>query len=272
MEVDAAIYNKKGGKKETEHSDHEMEIQLAPADVVYFHSHSKSKFIEINDQFSALKSNEPIVLTGEQGYRTAIVSHGISGKDHCSFYLEVEFLPPKTPLPYINVKPGVRVGICNVDIQDIDKPLGSNPISYAYSSTGKMVSNNRVQSMNQPFYIGDTISVLVKRLPNKPDFLKTKGFGGRTNDTSAKTDKYKDGGKFDRSSKRASEFAGPSEQLPNPDLTAEDLGNLETSEGSYIEFFKNGERQSAQYTDIMEADYFFGVSLYMNAKVGINLG
>lgn len=248
-----------------------MEIQLAPTDVVYFHSFSKSKFIEINDQFAALKSNEPIVLTGEQGYRTAMVSHGISGKDHCTFYMEVEFLPPKTPLPYINVKPGVRVGICNVDIQDTDKPLGSNSISYAYSSTGKMINNSQVQSMNQPFYIGDIISILVKRLPNKPDFLKTKGSSQRLNDKSAKTEKYKET-KYERSSKRITEFSGAAEQPLITELTAEDLNFLETSEGSTIEFFKNGERQSANYTDIFEADYFFGVSLYMNAKVAINLG
>jgi len=87
------------------------------SDVEYFHEFSKSKFVEINpDQFQSLADNKPIVLTGEQGYRSAIVSHGIAGKDHSSFYFEVEMLPAKTPLPFLNIKPAVRVGLCNIDI------------------------------------------------------------------------------------------------------------------------------------------------------------
>jgi hypothetical protein len=113
------------------------------SDVIYFHEYSKSKFAEVApDQFAACETGQPIVVTGEQGYRSAIVSHGISGKEHSSFYFEVEVLPPKTPLPFLNIKPAVRVGICNLDIQHVDKPLGSNLVSYAYASTGKLVNNS----------------------------------------------------------------------------------------------------------------------------------
>jgi len=50
------------------------------------------------------------------------------------------------------------------------------------------------------------------------------------------------------------------------------LKNLEISEGSSISFYKNGVKQSQEFVDIFEADYFAAVSMYMNAKVSINFG
>jgi len=58
---------------------------------------------------------------------------------------------PKTPLPYVNIKPAIRVGVCQVDIQDVDKPLGSNKISYGYASTGKLVNNSKGKTYNQVY-------------------------------------------------------------------------------------------------------------------------
>eukprot|EP00350_Pseudokeronopsis_sp_OXSARD2_P004227 CAMPEP_0170563892 /NCGR_PEP_ID=MMETSP0211-20121228/69626_1 /TAXON_ID=311385 /ORGANISM="Pseudokeronopsis sp., Strain OXSARD2" /LENGTH=102 /DNA_ID=CAMNT_0010882685 /DNA_START=305 /DNA_END=613 /DNA_ORIENTATION=- len=42
-------------------------------------------------------------------------------------------------------------------------------------------------------------------------------------------------------------------------------GDQEVSDGSFIEFFKNGVKQEHLFMDILEGKYHAGVSLYMNA-------
>jgi hypothetical protein len=76
-------------------------------DSIFIHKFAKSKLID-----AVQDKNKPIILTGEQGYRTAIASHGITGRDHGVFYYEVTFLQPKTPMPFINIKSAIRVGVC----------------------------------------------------------------------------------------------------------------------------------------------------------------
>ena len=51
-----------------------------------------------------------IELTGERGYRTCIAGHGVKYGD---FYFEVEILPYRTPTPFVDVTPSVRVGLAN---------------------------------------------------------------------------------------------------------------------------------------------------------------
>lgn len=97
------------------------------------------------------KSGDLEVITGEQGYRTAIACNGIGGKAPSVFYFEVQMLPPKTPLPYLNIKPAARIGLCQMDIQHVDKPLGSNKLSYCYSSTGKVINDSRNVGQNADF-------------------------------------------------------------------------------------------------------------------------
>ena len=181
-------------------------------------------------------------------------------------------MPPKTPLPFVNIKPAMRVGLCNVDIQNVDKPLGSNEVSYTYSSTGKLVNNGQSKMLNSSYQVGDIVSILINRFPNKPEFLRSNCSAVRNADVSAKSEKYKEA-KFDKSSKRVSEFAGASvDYLQPPDMCEADLKNLEVSDGSFIEFFLNGVRQVQYFADIYEADYFLAISLYMNAKVSVNMG
>ena len=93
--------------------DEPMLVQIDPSqfEKPFFHEFSRSKFLEIN-----AKSDVPTILTGEKGHRTAIISHGIGGRDQCSLFFEVEVLPAKTPLPFVNIKPAIRVGLCNVDV------------------------------------------------------------------------------------------------------------------------------------------------------------
>jgi hypothetical protein len=103
-------------------------------------------------------------------------------------------MPPQTPLPFINVKSAVRVGITNVDIQNVEKPLGSNKVSFGYASSGKMISECQVMAQNSEYGVGDVVSVIVNRLSNKPDFLKSKQSGSslRVVEFSAKTEKFKE--------------------------------------------------------------------------------
>lgn len=183
--------------------------------MIYFHEYSKSKFAEVApDQFAACETGQPIIVTGEQGYRSAIVSHGISGKDHSSFYFEMEVLPPKTPLPFVNIKPAVRVGICNLDIQNVDKPLGSNLVSYSYASTGKLVHNAQSKVSNCAYQVGDTVSVLVSRFPNKPDFLRSSS-ASKVQDSKTKDSKLL--------TRKTAEFVQSSSDPVLPDLTEQDL-------------------------------------------------
>jgi len=72
----------------------------------------------------------------------------------------------------LNIKPAVRVGVCQMDIQHVEKPLGSNRLSYSYSSSGKLANSSKSVAQNEDYYVGDTISVLVNRLANKPTFLR----------------------------------------------------------------------------------------------------
>lgn len=53
-----------------------------------------------------------IELTGEKGYRTAISGHGVK---HGDFFFEVEVLAHRTPTPFVDVQPAVRVGFTNFD-------------------------------------------------------------------------------------------------------------------------------------------------------------
>ena len=91
-----------------------------------------------------------IELTGERGYRSAIAGHGVK---HGDFYFEVEILPYRTPTPFVDVQPSVRVGFTNFNEQSLEMPIGVTKRSYAYSSNGKIVTNAKYSSRknNEPF-------------------------------------------------------------------------------------------------------------------------
>jgi hypothetical protein len=78
------------------------------------------------------------VLTGDKGYKTALVGHGVK---HGDYYFEVEVLAPKTPLPFVGVKPAVRVGLTTFKEQDLELPIGASNRSYTYGCTGRLISN-----------------------------------------------------------------------------------------------------------------------------------
>jgi len=84
-----------------------------------------------------------IELTGERGYRTCVAGHGVK---HGDFYFEVEILPYKTPTPFVDVVPAVRVGLTNFEEQSLELPIGVTRRSYAYSSTGKLITSAKFNS------------------------------------------------------------------------------------------------------------------------------
>ena len=112
-----------------------------------------------------------IELTGEKGYRTAIAGHGVK---HGDFYFEVEMLEHKTPTPFIDVVPSVRVGFTNYREQSLEMPIGVTNRSYAYSSTGKMITNAKYSSKksNEPFNTGDVIGIYLHLYACKPAFMR----------------------------------------------------------------------------------------------------
>ena len=102
-------------------------------------------------------------LTGEKGYRTIMTGHGVKYGD---YYYEVEVLEPKTPTPFVGVKPALRVGFANFEEQGLELPLGTTERSYTYSSNGRMITNSSYDSKknNEPYGVGDTIGVFLHNL------------------------------------------------------------------------------------------------------------
>ena len=49
-------------------------------------------------------------------------------------------------------------------------------------------------------------------------------------------------------------------------------GALEVSDGSYIDFYKNGVLQERKFLDIFEGTYHAAVSMYMHGKCRVNFG
>ena len=72
-----------------------------------------------------------------------------------------------------------------------------------------------ILSFNIGIEIGDTVSVLINRLSNKPDFLKTN---------------------LNAKKRKASADHAEEQKDPDviPEMTEKDLPNLEVSEGSFI--------------------------------------
>lgn len=95
------------------------------------------------------ETDSQIVLTGEKGYKTALASYGVK---HGDYYFEVEVLAPKVPLPFIGVKPALRVGLTTFKEQDLELPIGASTRSYTYTSTGRMVTNQKYpKEVNESF-------------------------------------------------------------------------------------------------------------------------
>ena len=52
----------------------------------------------------------------------------------------------------------------------------------------------------------------------------------------------------------------------------EQAKELEISDGSYIEFYKNGELLERNFFDIYEGTYHAAVSMYMHGRCRVNFG
>jgi hypothetical protein len=86
--------------------------------------------------------------------------------------------------------------------------------------------------------VGDIVSVLVNKFPDKPEFLRSSS-ASRVNDSKTKEAK--------QLSRKTSEFVQQSSEPALPDLTEQDLLNLEVSDGSYVQFYLNGVRQQHSF-------------------------
>lgn len=136
------------------------------------------------------------------------------------------------------------------------------------------------------------ISVVINRFPNKPEFLKTNASAVRKTDISAKSEavdpmiqkhanKVSDFTKLGHTAGHLNEMSAQNVKEVN-DTTIRNLyegkssmaifDQLEVSDGSFIEFYLNGKRQEHYFSDIFETEYFLAVSLFMNARVSINMG
>lgn len=113
---------------------------------------TKVDYKEVKEAFENTMEGEltTIELTGERGYRTAIAGHGVK---HGDFFFEVEMLAHPTPTPFVDVVPAIRVGLTNFGEQSLEMPLGATMRSYAYSSTGKLITNSKFSSKlsNEPY-------------------------------------------------------------------------------------------------------------------------
>ena len=111
-----------------------------------------AEYKEVKQPFDDTMEGEltTIELTGERGYRTAIAGHGVK---HGDFYFEVEMLPYRTPTPFVDVVPSLRVGLTNFTEQSLEMPIGATKRSYAYSSKGKLITNAKFNSKqsNEPY-------------------------------------------------------------------------------------------------------------------------
>jgi len=70
----------------------------------------------------------------------------------------------------------MRLGFTCLEDQDLELPLGAHPRSYAYSSTGKVVTGSKYSATKvaAPFEAGDVLGALIQLKPPKPVFLQKK--------------------------------------------------------------------------------------------------
>ena len=113
----------------------QADIEMSAQDEVGFPQSNIAEYIQLE-----IEQNRTFLLTGDKGYKTALSGHGVK---HGDYYFEMEVLAPKTPLPFVGVKPAVRVGLTTFKEQDLELPLGSFNRSYTYASTGRMITSQR---------------------------------------------------------------------------------------------------------------------------------
>ena len=132
--------------------DHSNEVTFPSVNVGSFVEYRESRLLGQGAAGTDDEAAESVTieLTGERGYRTCLAGHGVK---HGDFYFEVEMLAYRTPTPFVDVVPAVRVGLSNFAEQSLEMPIGATKRSYAYSSTGKMIHNAKFSSKrsNEPY-------------------------------------------------------------------------------------------------------------------------
>jgi Set1/Ash2 histone methyltransferase complex subunit ASH2 len=145
----------KPSKKITPH------IDKKPLSGVYLSNDFKSK--------SLLISEDGLTATGHKGYTSVLSNYPII---EGAYYFEVKILNHKTPLPFPNVTPHIRIGFATCEFKS-ELPLGCDAKSYAIrDKDGEKMENGYNSKYAKNFNRGDIIGCLIFLKPPKPKFLE----------------------------------------------------------------------------------------------------
>ncbi|OII74518.1 uncharacterized protein cubi_00071 [Cryptosporidium ubiquitum] len=198
-------------------------------------------------------SEDRLTAIGYKGWSTVLLTHGASSG---TWYFEIKVLEPRViskflgHSKFLNLKqdPSIRVG-WSCRYNRLDVPVGTSSFGYSFSTkTCSIFYNSRSQHISEMENItqvttGDVIGCLIK-LSGIP---------------------------YDLEDPRNSPHLHPYLELGllcNP----EKLPKVIRDPDSLIEFFVNGKKVSASFSNIASGFYHPTVSLYMGASVQINTG
>ncbi|KAH8584731.1 SPRY domain-containing [Cryptosporidium sp. chipmunk genotype I] len=198
-------------------------------------------------------SEDRLTAVGYKGWSTVLLTHGASSG---TWYFEIKVLEPKViskflgHSKFLNLKqdPSIRVGwSCRYNRLDI--PVGTSSFGYSFNTkTYSIFSNSRDQKIpeaekNTQISPGDVIGCLI-RLSGLP---------------------------YELEDPRNCPHLHPYLELGllcNPEV----LPKVISDPNSLIEFYVNGKKLSASFTNIASGFYHPTVSLYMGSSVKINTG
>jgi hypothetical protein len=127
----------------------------AEIDEVGFPSPNIARYVTLQKERHS-SAGSTFVITGEKGQKTAISGHGVK---HGDYYFEIEVLDALKPLPFVGVNPALRVGFTTFDEQNLELPLGTSQRSYAYASTGRMITKEKFSKSNNNTQYGKIASL-----------------------------------------------------------------------------------------------------------------
>ena len=139
------------------------QIDKKPSSGVYLSTEFKSKSLVI--------SEDGLTATGHKGYTSVLSNYPII---EGSYYFEVKILNPKTPLPFPNVAPHIRIGFATSEFKS-ELPLGCDTRSYAIrDKDGEIMENGSNSKYARKFNPGDIVGCLIFLKPPKPIFFEKK--------------------------------------------------------------------------------------------------
>ncbi|KAL5370312.1 hypothetical protein CPHLJ_1g740 [Cryptosporidium parvum] len=198
-------------------------------------------------------SDDRLTAVGYKGWSTVLLTHGASSG---VWYFEITVLEPRViskflgHSKFLNLKqdPSIRVG-WSCRYNRLDTPVGTSTFGYSFNTkTYSIFSNAKAQEIHESEKItqinpGDVIGCLIK-LSGVP---------------------------YELEDPRNCPHLHPYLELGllcNPEV----LPKVINDPNSLIEFYINGKKLSANFTNIPSGFYHPTVSLYMGSSVKINIG